>query len=228
MGYQDLDKLLDGTASWQGCVMLGGSAEGARRVRQWWQQRLPPSLPLWQLGKELAVPDFGQYASCGLDRLCAGVAALALLPPTAPGVVVVDCGTATTVTAWAQSLQPAQSFQGGLILPGAHACATGLQALAPALPRDTGMRRAHDVPSSAALARSTSEALCHGLSIGYPAMVQAAVTAVQTASGLSTVMLDGGSWWTAGEVGHWQHVEGLNLRGLWFMARPALAQLTGL
>ena len=129
---------------------------------------------LQTLGRELALPQLGQYASCGHDRVCAGIGAVARGGPA----VVIDAGTATTVTAWREQAGRA-IFAGGLILPGAQACADGLAAAAPALPQvqpAPGIALQHETPGAIAAA----------LGIGYPAMVQACVAGVVAESEITT------------------------------------------
>lgn len=150
-------------------------------VRAWWQQAAG-GRPCRVVGESLPVPAVGQYPGFGLDRLMAGLAACAQETGDA---VVVDCGTATTFTAWRRA---GPALLGGLILPGARACIAGLAAQAPALP-DVEPWAAE----SSALQRDTPAAIGVAVGIGYPAMVGACLERVQRESGCSTVVVTGGN-----------------------------------
>lgn len=133
------------------------------------------------IGDGLPLPDMGQYAGCGVDRCCAGLAAA-----RDSSVIVCDFGTATTITAWAQG----PVFTGGLILPGYAACSSGLHYAAPALPNlALESAKLGDVNP---LAHDTRSALQAGMAIGYPGMVAACLQEVQQASGIEQVVASGG------------------------------------
>ena len=114
-------------------LLLPGAEATTRAVRAWWAQA-GRGRPLIALGDELPLPDLGQYASCGRDRIAAGLAAAAR---HGASMIVIDAGTATTLTAWRWSASdstadPRQAvrFAGGLILPGADAAAKASHASA--------------------------------------------------------------------------------------------------
>jgi len=165
-------------------AVLPGAEASTARVLAWWQARGGRSARV--LGRDLAAPDCGQYAGFGHDRLAAGLAACA---QERADVVVVDCGTATTLTAWRQvaGALPAR-FAGGLILPGARACSVGLSTLAPALPVVDAL-----AGDAAAAQRDTHGALAAALAIGYPAMVRACRERMQSATGIAVVIATGGN-----------------------------------
>ena len=97
--------------------------------------------------------------------------------------IIIDAGTATTLNAW----QPGPRFAGGLICPGAHACAYGLAHLAPALPLV-------DVPAPGAAAQhDTPEAIAQALAIGYPAMIAACLRQLHAECPVGRVVVSGGS-----------------------------------
>ena len=138
---------------------------------------------LQRCGRELPVPPVGQYEGMGEDRVLAGLAAVA----DGCSVVVVDCGTATTITAWCITPEGPRT-NGGLILPGAEACAAGLHQRVPSLPLVAPARA-----DAIAIQRTTPDAIAAGLGIGYPAMVERCLERVQAASGISRVVATGGA-----------------------------------
>lgn len=153
-----------------GLIMLPGAAASAEVVRTWWPGERR------EAGSDLPAPDRGQYPGMGLDRVVAGLAA-------GPDCIVVDAGTATTLTAWDGSGR----FAGGLILPGAHAMLAGLVARAPALPLvEPGP------PISSAAQRDTRGAIAAGAGIGHPAMVAACLIRLRDETGITRVVATGG------------------------------------
>jgi pantothenate kinase type III len=136
--------------------------------------------PLRHIGVEVPLPDVGQYPGCGLDRVCAGLAAVA----QEGACVVIDGGTATTITAWGADGR----MLGGLILPGAAACLRGIAVDAPALPLVTPL-----AADASALQRDTAGALGAAVGIGYPAMVAACAARVQHEAALTALVVTGGN-----------------------------------
>ena len=178
-------------------VLLPGARGYAGAVEAWWTGQIRT------VGADLDLPPVGQYAGMGLDRIVAG---LGLDGPT----LVIDAGTATTFGAWSGT------FLGGLILPGAAACAAGLSAAAPALPV---------VPPGAADARAcqrdTVGALAAALGIGYPAMVTACADRLAAETGLTRRVVTGGNAPTLVAAGlQAEHDPWLVLRGLAVLAAP--------
>lgn len=121
----------------------------------------------------------------GIDRLCAAAAAAA----AAPGrpVVVVDCGTATTV----DLVSPAGEFLGGAILPGpallARALAEGTSRLPEVAALDTS-------PPPPLPGRSTQAAIAAGIGWGMRGAVARLVAEARAAlGGAADVVLTGGS-----------------------------------
>lgn len=176
-------------------VLLPGAKGWAGAVEAWWPGRIRT------VGADLDLPPIGQYAGMGLDRVVAG---LALNEPA----LVIDAGTATTFGAWSGN------FLGGLILPGAAACAAGLGAAAPALPV---------VPpgtaADRACQRDTAGALAAALGIGYPAMVTACADRLAAETSLTRRFITGGNapaLVAAGVAG--DHDPWLVLRGLAVLA----------
>jgi pantothenate kinase type III len=159
-------------------VSVPGSAANAARVALWWT-RAGRGRPSHVVGRELALPALGQYPTCGADRVLAGLAAAAHGP-----AVVVDAGTATTLTAWHEGPR----FGGGLILPGARACLAGLAAQAPALPLAPPL-----AADASACQHTTPGAIGAAIGIGYPAMVAACAARVCAESGIATVVVTGGA-----------------------------------
>jgi len=176
-------------------VLLPGAKGWAGAVEAWWPGRIRT------VGADLDLPAVGQYAGMGLDRIVAG---LALTGPT----LVIDAGTATTFGAWSAT------FLGGLILPGAAACAAGLAAAAPALPLVTP-----GTVADRACQRDTTGALAAALGIGYPAMVGACADRLSAETAVTRRVLTGGNapaLVAAGVVG--EHDPWLVLRGLAVLA----------
>lgn len=170
------------------------TGQSVTALRAWW----PTAATLRVVGEHIPLPDVGQYPSFGMDRLCAGLAATA---QERMDCIVVDAGTATTITAWqahglngvnglkdGHGLKSGPKVVGGLILPGAEACAAGLAAAAPALPAYQPQWK----PATAAV-MDTDSALSAALGIGYPAMVAACIARLTVDTGISCVVSTGGA-----------------------------------
>lgn len=172
-------------------VLLPTARAGADAVRRAW------SGPIREAGVEPPLPDLGQYPGMGPDRIVAGLAA-------GPGCIVIDAGTATTLTAW----DAAGRCAGGLILPGKHALIAGLVACAPALPRVEPLG-----PGASAAQRSTEGAIAAAAGIGHPAMVRACLERLRGETGLGRVVATGGGAADLGIIGAelrpWLVLEGL-------------------
>lgn len=166
----------------QDLLWLSSSPAQAQHLLDWWAGRGPQQ----RLGYELPLPDCGQYPGCGLDRVVAGLAALAAV---GCGCVVIDAGTAVTLSAWLH--EPAAPygarFAGGLILPGAMACLQGLHAAAPHLPLVSPLSSEAD-PAQ----HSTTGAIAAALGLGHPAMVAACRHRLAARLGLTCTVLTGG------------------------------------
>jgi pantothenate kinase type III len=151
-------------------VLLPTARHAADALRAAWSGRVRT------VGADLVVPAVGQYPGMGLYRIVAGFAA------PHPGIVV-DAGTATTLTAWNASGQVA----GGLILPSPHAMIAGLHACAPALPVVEPLGHA-----ARAAQQATAGAIAAAAGIGHPAMVQACLERLRTETGIGSSVLTGG------------------------------------
>ena len=151
-------------------VLLPSAAATAAIVRQAW------SGPLDEIARNVPLPDLGQYPGMGLDRIVAGLAA-------GPASIVVDAGTATTLTAW----DAGGRFAGGLILPGAHALIAGLCARAPALPVVEPLGR--DAPAAQ---RDTRGAIAAGAGIGHAGMVEACLARLRLETRIERIIVTGG------------------------------------
>jgi type III pantothenate kinase len=121
----------------------------------------------------------------GIDRRCAAAAAAAARPGRP--VVVVDCGTATTV----DLVSPAGEFLGGAILPGptllAHALAEGTSRL----PEVAALDTAAPPPMPG---RSTQAAIAAGIGWGLRGAVARLVAEARAAlGGTADLVLTGGS-----------------------------------
>lgn len=135
-------------------------------------------IPFRAVGTEIPIPDLGQYATMGVDRILAGISGVELHGPC----IIIDAGTAITLGAWTTGPR----FLGGLIAPGPRACLTGLHHCAPALPLMSG-----EGPVSA-LARDTSTALRSAIRLGHWAMIHACLQAMQHECALNTILITGG------------------------------------
>ncbi|HYE03935.1 MAG TPA: type III pantothenate kinase [Planctomycetota bacterium] len=166
-----------------GLAILPGSRAHGELVERWWR-RVGGGRPVQVVGRDIRVPEAGQYPGFGLDRLAAGLVACA---QEHAAVVVVDAGTATTFTAWAR-VEDAARLVGGLILPGARACIAGLAAQAPALP---AVEPRFD--AATACQRDTPGAIGAAVGIGYPAMVGACLERLKRDSGIDRVVVTGGA-----------------------------------
>ncbi len=172
-------------------LLLPGASAAADSVRRAWRG------PLTEIGRDLQLPDRGQYPGMGVDRIVAGLAA-------GPATIVVDAGTATTLTAWTVDGR----FAGGLILPGAHALIAGLCARAPALPVVEPLGR--DAPAAQ---RDTRGAIAAGAGIGHAAMVEACLARLRLETRIDRVIVTGGGAEALdlpeAEVRPWLVLEGL-------------------
>jgi pantothenate kinase type III len=125
----------------------------------------------------------------GVDRVLAGLeAGMSERHP----LVVVDAGTATTLTAWqvrpeCADPQVAIRFAGGLILPGMRACIAGLTARAPALPLVEPMG-----PDASARQQDTASAIAAAMGIGYGPMVASCLLKLQRETGIHHEIITGG------------------------------------
>lgn len=160
-------------------ILLPGNRQSGEQVRAWWGDR-----PLRVVGEDLRVPDYGQYATCGYDRVLAG-AVTSLREQRS--LVILDAGTATTLTAWRYA-DGKPNFAGGLILPGAQACLDGLVAAAPALPHVTPLG-----PDASACQPNTRGALAAAIGIGYGPLVAACLLKLERESGIHEVVATGGN-----------------------------------
>lgn len=110
----------------------------------------------------------------GVDRLLAALAARTLYFPEAPGLLVVQCGSAATVD-WVDG---GGVFRGGVILPGPSLWLSGL----------SGAAQLPDLSSevfdwdAVAPGLSSRDAIAHGLAVGLPAAVLGAVGAAARAA----------------------------------------------
>ena len=141
----------------------------------WWREH-GAGRPVRQAGKDLPIPDLGQYPGCGSDRVLAGLAASRGGP-----VVVVEVGTATTISAWGPQ------FAGGLILPGVRTCLAGLHFCAPALPLVEPLG-----PEALAAQHTTAGAMGAAVGIGYGPMVAACLLKLVRETGIRRALATGG------------------------------------
>ena len=130
----------------------------------------------WNVDAQLLTADaahgltigYRRPAQLGADRIAAAMGARVLYPKR--HVVVVDCGTATTVTA----LRSDGKLLGGAILPGLSLWPETLALRTAQLPR-IQLRRPR-----AALARSTEDAIASGVYFGHVGAIRETVARVRT------------------------------------------------
>lgn len=164
-------------------ILLPGNRCHGDLVREWWAATVPGGV-LRVIGEDLVLPDYGQYATCGYDRVLAG--AVTCLKEQR-SLIVLDAGTATTITAWHCALGLPR-FAGGLILPGAQACLDGLTAAAPALPHVTPFG-----PAATATQKDTVGSMAAAVGIGYGPMVAACLLKLERETGIHEVVATGGN-----------------------------------
>ncbi len=155
-------------------VILPGNAARAAEARAAW-----PGVCSYS-----RVPDCGQYQNCGEDRVLAGCAAIHLIQDD---VIVVDAGTAITVTAWRFSEKAPMytHYDGGFIAPGPRAMLAGLPVVAPALPTVEWGSDEDQSPTAAAMLGAVEHGI-HG-------MVQALLQQLRQQTGITQVILTGGN-----------------------------------
>lgn len=164
-------------------VLLPGNKVNGELVRAWWRET-GGGRPLRVIGEDLRVPDYGQYATCGYDRVLAGVVTC---QREQRSLIVLDAGTATTITAWRWA-EGRPVFAGGLILPGAQACLDGLTAAAPALPKVAPLG-----PGASARQKDTVGSMAAAVGIGYGPMVAACLLKLQRETEIHDVVATGGN-----------------------------------
>lgn len=171
-------------------VLMPGARANTALVEAWWG-RVGAGRPLRVAGAAtLPVPDLGQYLNCGIDRVLAGLVACM---QERKSLVVLDAGTATTITAWnyrkeERDPRMAVQFRGGLILPGAQTCVVGLSAQAPALPVVEVLG-----PDAHACQFDTTGAIGAAVGIGYGPMVAACLLKLERESGFHAHVTTGGN-----------------------------------
>jgi pantothenate kinase type III len=171
-------------------VLMPGARINTALVEDWWGGA-GAGRPLRVAGSAaLPVPDLGQYPNCGIDRVLAGL--VACVQERKP-LVVLDAGTATTITAWSyrpEERDPrlAVQFRGGLILPGARTCVVGLAVQAPALPVVEVLG-----PDAHACQHDTAGAIGAAVGIGYGPMVAACMLKLERESGFHLHVATGGN-----------------------------------
>ena len=148
-------------------VIVGSNQRGVDRVVKEWPDWLSPPLVIRSseaFPLEVLVDEPGRV---GLDRLLNAIAAGAVRDRDAE-VIVVDCGTATTV----DLVSAAGSFCGGAILPGFTLCARALNQYTEVLPL-ISMDELFDLPASEdchpALGSNTQAAIMSGPRVDRPA-----------------------------------------------------------
>jgi pantothenate kinase type III len=171
-------------------AVLPGARATTALVESWWAG-VAAGRRVRVLGDPaLPVPELGQYTGCGVDRVVAGLVACT---QERRSLVVIDAGTATTLSAWIYHPPGADAgaavrFAGGLILPGARSCVSGLAEQAPSLPVVEPLG-----PGASARQFSTVGAIAAAIGIGYGPMVAACLLKLERETGLHHWVASGGN-----------------------------------
>ena len=165
-------------------------------VVPWAAERISQALgafPVSVLTPQLASAiDFSGYpgiATLGADRVANVLAALEYVQPP---FVAVDLGTASTFDIVVPGEQRPR-FIGGMIAPGFQGMAASLHATTAQLPS------IEPAGECSAIGRNTQEAMAAAMRIGYPAMVDALLAAIEAELGekISVVLTGGDAAWVA-------------------------------
>jgi pantothenate kinase type III len=171
-------------------AVLPGARATTALVEAWWA-KVGAGRRMRILGDPgLPLPELGQYPGCGADRVVAGLVACT---QERRSLVVIDAGTATTLSAWIYQPEGladsgAVRFAGGLILPGARACISGLTELAPSLPVVEPLG-----PGASARQFTTAGAIAAAIGIGYGPLVAACLLKLERETGLHHWVATGGN-----------------------------------
>lgn len=172
-------------------IIAGSSQAHVDQIRQNWPKRWPEPLLVRSSERFPLTIDVEEPRRVGLDRLLTAIAANRIRTAQQP-VVVVDCGTATTI-----NLIDAQgTFRGGAILPGFLLCAKALHHYTEVLPLLT-VRQIVDVPTATAghpvLGRNTEQAMLSGIFWGQIGAIREIASRLQSeAGGVPLMLLTGG------------------------------------
>jgi len=171
-------------------AVLPGARATTTLVEEWWAT-VAAGRRVRMLGDPgLPVPELGQYPGCGVDRVVAGLVACT---QEHRSLVVLDAGTATTLSAWIYHPEGfdaagAVRFAGGLILPGARSCISGLSEQAPSLPVVEPLG-----PGASARQFTTAGAIAAAIGIGYGPLVAACLLKLERETGLHHWVATGGN-----------------------------------
>jgi type III pantothenate kinase len=207
-------------ARWKGAnvqrVIVANVAGPQRRAKL---ERLLPAKPEWFTASAQAAGlrnGYREPARLGCDRFAAAIGARALFP--ARGLIVANCGTATTIDA----ITTDGAFIGGMILPGLRLMAASLSQGTAQLPLIDEETR-----SAAVFADNTGDAIAAGCMQAQLGAIERACAAHAKTSGDVLCVLSGGaSAFLAPHLGmpHAQ-VENLVLVGLQAYAAASPAAL---
>jgi type III pantothenate kinase len=133
-------------------------------------------------GLRFAVPE---PATTGVDRIAAACGAL---DHAAPPLIVVDCGTATTVTLIDRDTSGAPLYRGGAIAPGGGTALAALRERAPHLPEPAA-------PPLPDVGNTSATAIAIGALAGHAAMIDGLIdrlTAAIATPGRIAIFVTGG------------------------------------
>jgi type III pantothenate kinase len=138
-------------------IVAGANPDGVNKVVASWPSDgwEPPLVIHGPAGIPISV-NLESPEKVGIDRLLNAVAANVIRPDETP-VIIVDCGTATTV----DLVSADGAFQGGAILPGLELSSRSLHEYTALLPNISIEELASQEHSP--LGKDTSEAICSGL-----------------------------------------------------------------
>jgi pantothenate kinase type III len=170
-------------------VIMPGAKKNTDLIESWWDSVGQGRRKRMLGDADLPRPDLGQYLNCGMDRVLAGFVGCV---QERKSLVIIDAGTATTITAWQYQQNPdllaSVRFRGGLILPGAEACARGLSLMAPALPTVPILG-----PDAHAAQQDTTGAIGAAIGIGYGPMVAACMLKLERETRIHDNIATGGN-----------------------------------
>lgn len=168
-------------------IIAGSSQTHVDRIRQNWPKSWPEPLLVRSSERFPLTIDVEEPRRVGLDRLLTAIAANRIRTAQQP-VVVVDCGTATTINL----IDTHGTFRGGAILPGFLLCAKALHHYTEVLPLLAAEQIIARPPGAAGhpvLGRNTEQAMLSGIFWGQIGAIREIAARLQTEAGCVPLML---------------------------------------
>ena len=175
-------------------VIVGSNQAGVDRLLTEWPSELGPAPVAFRDSSRFPIKiDVEQPERVGLDRLLTAIAAN-VIRPAEREVVIVDCGTATTV----DRVDSRGAFSGGAILPGFELSARALHhytEVLPLIPIEAIVEVDSDSGGHEALGRNTLDAMMSGIFWGQIGAVRELIQRVSgcSSSDLMLMLAGGGS-----------------------------------